>query len=60
MTRVERQSLDGLWIGYAWSSNNISIHAKINHIQIDNQLQYTIFPTILHPIVSKLTEIHTC
>jgi hypothetical protein len=51
--RVQHESLDGLWLGFAWSTNNQAIHLRINHIQIDNQLQITLFPTILHPIVSK-------
>jgi hypothetical protein len=45
--------LDGLWIGYAWSVSNDAFHVRINHVQIDNQLQYTMFPVILYPIVSK-------
>src|SRR5690348_14454039 len=50
---VKREELDGLWIGCGWSKNNVAINARINHIQIDNQLQYTMFPTLLYPIVSK-------
>jgi hypothetical protein len=53
--RVKRQSLDGLWIGYAWSTSNMAIHLRLNHLQIDNQLQVSMFPTILYPIVSKAT-----
>jgi hypothetical protein len=52
-TRVKRQTLDGLWIGYAWSKSNVAFHIRINHVQIDNQLQYTMFPVVLYPIVSK-------
>jgi len=50
---VKRQCLDGLWIGYAWSMSNMAIHSRINHLQIDNQLSITLFPTILYPIISK-------
>ncbi|CAF0900458.1 unnamed protein product [Adineta steineri] len=53
IVHVKRQPLDGLWIGYTWSTKNMAIHCRINHIQIDNQLQITMFPTILYPIVSK-------
>ena len=52
-TAVKRQSLDGFWLGCARSSIHLAVHCRINHIQIDNQLQLTTFPTILHPIVSK-------
>ena len=52
---VERERLDGLWIGLRWSSKSQSIRLKINHLQIDNQLSVTLFPTILYPIVSKST-----
>ncbi len=50
---VRRQVFDGLWIGFKWSLSNQALHLKINDIQIDNQLQITLFPTILYPIVSK-------
>ncbi|CAF3774247.1 unnamed protein product [Adineta steineri] len=50
---VQRQSLDGLWIGYAWSKKNTFYHIRINHIQIDNQVENTIFPVILYPSIAK-------
>jgi len=50
---VRRQSLDGFWLGFKSSLTNQALHLKINHIQIDNQLAITLFPTILYPIVSK-------
>jgi hypothetical protein len=31
----------------------MAIHLRINHLQIDNQLSITLFPTILYPIISK-------
>jgi hypothetical protein len=55
---AKRERFDGLWIGYAWSPTNIAIHARINHIQIDNQLQCSMFPTILYPIVSRAAGTH--
>jgi vacuolar protein sorting-associated protein 13A/C len=52
---VKRQSLDGLWIEYIWSIRNNALHIRINRIQIDNQLDYTIYPVVLYPIISKST-----
>jgi vacuolar protein sorting-associated protein 13A/C len=52
---AKRQALDGLWIEYAWSVTNAALHIRINRVQIDNQLDYTMFPVVLYPIVSKLT-----
>ncbi|UJR10669.1 hypothetical protein I4U23_014864 [Adineta vaga] len=53
---VKRQALEGLWIEYAWSVTNSALHIRINRVQIDNQLDYTIFPVMLHPVISKATE----
>ncbi|CAF1065734.1 unnamed protein product [Adineta steineri] len=53
IVRIKRETLDGLWIGYAWSTSNMAVHLRVNQLQIDNQLQITMFPTILYPIVSK-------
>lgn len=50
---AKRQALDGLWLEYAWSPTDAALHLRINRIQIDNQLDYTIFPVALHPVVSK-------
>jgi hypothetical protein len=50
---VRREILDGLWIGFQSSLSNKALQLRINHIQIDNQLPLTLFPTILYPIVSK-------
>ncbi|CAF3740023.1 unnamed protein product, partial [Rotaria sordida] len=50
---VHRQALDGLWIGFAWSTSNQALHVRINRIQIDNEHEFTLFPVVLHPIVSK-------
>ncbi|CAF2933999.1 unnamed protein product [Rotaria sp. Silwood2] len=52
---VKRQALDGLWIEYGWSGTTATLHARINRVQIDNQLDYTIFPVVLYPITSKAT-----
>ncbi|CAF1265249.1 unnamed protein product [Rotaria sordida] len=52
---AKRQALDGLWIEYAWSASNSALHIRINRVQIDNQLDYTIFPVMLHPTLAKGT-----
>ncbi len=52
---VTRQALDGLSIEYSWSVSNSALHIRFNRVQIDNQLEYTIFPVMLHPIISKAT-----
>lgn len=52
---AKRQALDGLWIEYAWSVANAALHIRINRVQIDNQLDHTIFPVVLYPIISKAT-----
>jgi hypothetical protein len=33
--------------------SNAVLHVRINHIQIDDQLEYSMFPVMFHPIVSK-------
>ena len=51
---IERQTLDGLSIGYGWSANYSIFHFRINHMQIDNQLQCSMFPVAFHPVISKI------
>ncbi|CAF4433256.1 unnamed protein product, partial [Rotaria sp. Silwood2] len=53
--KAQRQALDGLWIEYAWSASDSAIHIRINRVQIDNQLDYTTYPVMLHPSVTKET-----
>ena len=50
---VRHEILDGLWVEFKWSLSNEGLLLKMNHLQIDNQLSVTLFPTILYPIVSK-------
>ena len=52
---AKRQALDGLWIEYAWPVSNAALHIRINRVQIDNQLDCTIFLVVLYPIISKAT-----
>ena len=53
---ANRKALDGLWIEYALSSSNTALHLRINSIQIDNQLDYTLFPVALHPVTSRANK----
>ncbi|CAF4508473.1 unnamed protein product, partial [Rotaria socialis] len=54
---AKRQTLDGLWIEYAWSATSAAVHLRINRIQIDNQLDYTLFPVVIYPIAVKIDGI---
>ncbi|CAF3896761.1 unnamed protein product, partial [Rotaria magnacalcarata] len=53
---AKRKSLDGLWIEYTWSMKNAALYARINRIQIDNQLESTNFQSALYPILSKSAD----
>ncbi len=52
---AKRQALDGLWVEYAWTVSRSTLHLRLNRVQIDNQLDHTMFPVMLHPIISKAT-----
>lgn len=59
--RLRRQFYPGFWLELKSSSHQLQLHAKINHIQMDNQLSDSIFPIILAPIpppksVAAVTE----
>ena len=45
-----RQFQKGLWLQIRTSAHQRQIHAKINRIQIDNQLVNCLFPVILAPV----------
>ncbi|XP_058837903.1 intermembrane lipid transfer protein Vps13 isoform X2 [Topomyia yanbarensis] len=47
---VKRTFYPGLWFEIKSSSHQLQFHAKINRIQIDNQLADCIFPVVLAPI----------
>lgn len=47
---VRRMFYPGLWIQMKSSPYQKQIHAKINRIQIDNQLADCIFPVVLAPV----------
>lgn len=50
---AKRQALDGLCIEYSFSDTNSALHLRINRLQIDNQISYTMFPVMLHPVIPK-------
>lgn len=47
---VRRTFYPGLWIQMKSSPYQVQLHAKINRIQIDNQLNDCIFPVVLAPV----------
>lgn len=48
--RIRRTFMTGLWFNMKASPSQMQIHAKINRLQIDNQLYDCIFPVILAPV----------
>ncbi|XP_076183155.1 vacuolar protein sorting 13C isoform X2 [Ptiloglossa arizonensis] len=55
MLKPHRRSLrrtfqTGLWLQYRTSTHQVQLHAKINKLQIDNQLSDCVFPVILAPV----------
>lgn len=47
---IRRTFYPGLWIQMKSSPYQLQLHAKINRIQIDNQLTDCIFPVVLAPV----------
>ncbi|XP_074114843.1 vacuolar protein sorting 13C isoform X2 [Cotesia typhae] len=47
---IRRTFQTGLWIQYRSSVHQVQLHAKINRLQIDNQLAECVFPVILAPV----------
>lgn len=47
---IRRTFYPGLWIHLKSSPYQLQLHAKINRIQIDNQLADCIFPVVLAPV----------
>ncbi|CAK9800782.1 Intermembrane lipid transfer protein Vps13, partial [Anthophora quadrimaculata] len=47
---LRRTFQTGLWLQYRTSLHQVQLHAKINRLQIDNQLVDCIFPVILAPV----------
>ncbi|XP_076225482.1 vacuolar protein sorting 13C isoform X3 [Nomia melanderi] len=47
---LRRTFQTGLWLQYRTSAHQVQLHAKINRLQIDNQLSDCVFPVILAPV----------
>ncbi|XP_011301984.1 vacuolar protein sorting-associated protein 13C isoform X2 [Fopius arisanus] len=47
---MRRSFQTGLWVQYRTSAHQVQLHAKINRLQIDNQLFDCVFPVILAPV----------
>lgn len=47
---MRRTFQTGLWVQYRTSVHQVQLHAKINRLQIDNQLTDCVFPVILAPV----------
>lgn len=50
MRTIRRTFYPGLWVNIKSSPYQLQLHAKINRIQIDNQLVDVIFPVVLAPV----------
>lgn len=48
--QIRRLFYSGLWIQLKSSPYQLQLHAKINRLQIDNQLNDCIFPVVLAPV----------
>lgn len=48
--KIRRSFQTGLWLQMKTSPNQMQLHAKINRVQIDNQMYDCIFPVILAPV----------
>ncbi|GBM38371.1 Vacuolar protein sorting-associated protein 13 [Araneus ventricosus] len=47
---LRRTYVYGLWLQYKTSPHQLQIHARINRLQIDNQLMDCVFPVVLAPV----------
>lgn len=48
--RVRRSFQHGIWINFKTSAHSTQLHAKMQHIQIDNQLPACVFSVVLAPV----------
>lgn len=55
---IRRVFQTGVWLSYKVLPHSTQIHAKLNRIQIDNQLQDGIFRVVLAPVKPPKTVIH--
>ncbi|XP_033726256.1 vacuolar protein sorting-associated protein 13A-like isoform X3 [Pecten maximus] len=47
---IRRSFQEGIWVQYKTSPHQIQVHAKINRLQLDNQMTGAVFPTVLSPV----------
>ncbi|XP_077994048.1 intermembrane lipid transfer protein VPS13A-like isoform X3 [Glandiceps talaboti] len=47
---IRRTYHPGIWVKYKASEHQLQLHAKINRLQVDNQLPASVFPTVLAPV----------
>lgn len=47
---IRRTFQTGLWVQHRASLHQVQLHAKVNRLQIDNQLSDCVFPVILGPV----------
>lgn len=47
---IRRTFMTGLWLQMKSSSTQLQLHAKINRLQIDNQMYDCLFPVVLAPV----------
>lgn len=48
--KLRRSFQTGLWVQYKTSPHQVQLHAKVNRLQIDNQLLDCVFPVVLAPV----------
>ena len=48
--KIRRQFQKGLWLQMRTSQHQRQIHLKINHVQLDNQLNECLYPVIAAPV----------
>ncbi|XP_052241928.1 intermembrane lipid transfer protein VPS13A-like isoform X2 [Dreissena polymorpha] len=49
MGALRRNYNPGMWLNFRKSRHHVSLHARIQRIQLDNQLPDAYFPTVLYP-----------
>ncbi|GFT91712.1 vacuolar protein sorting-associated protein 13 [Nephila pilipes] len=47
---LRRTYVYGFWLQYKTSPHQLQVHARINRLQIDNQLMDCVFPVVLAPV----------
>jgi vacuolar protein sorting-associated protein 13A/C len=48
--RLRRTFQTGLWLQMKTSPHQLQLHAKVNRLQIDNQMYDCVFPVVLAPV----------